>query len=219
MVRVSRTTVGSSSSADGGEFGPVPDRGVPWHRAEMEQSPGFVIVEGDSDAAAIRTLAARLGRDLQAEGVSVRSAHGVTNFTRTVDQLRRRHPGARLSGLYDEADERHVRRALGLAEVDVPRRSDIEALGFFVCVSDLEDELIRALGTEAVESVLDENDELRSFRRFQAQPQHRDGATSQQLRRFLGTRATRKIRYGRLLVEALDLGRVPVPLSRILDVA
>jgi hypothetical protein len=185
----------------------------------MDRPHGFVIVEGDSDAAAVRALAARYGRDLDADGVVVRSAHGVTNFTRTVDQLRRQHPRATVCGLYDEAEERHVRRALGLPEAAPISGGDIEALGFFVCVSDLEDELIRALGTDLVEAVLDEHDELCSFRRFQAQPQHRDGATSQQLRRFLGTRATRKVRYGRFLVEALDLGRVPPPLRRVLEVA
>jgi len=34
--------------------------------------------------------------------------------------------------------------------------------GFFGCVNDLEDELIRALGTVAVESLLEAQDELRS---------------------------------------------------------
>jgi hypothetical protein len=45
--------------------------------------------------------------------------------------------------------------------------------GFFACVDDLEDELIRALGTEAVERVLDVHGELASFRRMEAMPQHR----------------------------------------------
>lgn len=201
------------------DFGPVGTPGYLCHRSKMDRPQGFVIVEGDSDAAAVRALAARYGRDLEADGIVVRSAHGVTNFTRMVDQLRRRHPMATVCGLYDEAEERHVLRALGLPETPPVARAEIEARGFFVCVSDLEDELIRALGTDQVEAVLDEHDELRSFRRFQAQPQHRDGATSQQLRRFLGTRATRKVRYGRFLVEALDLQRVPPPLQRLLDVA
>lgn len=185
----------------------------------MDRPRSFVIVEGDSDAAAVRALAHRLGRDLAAEGVEVRVAHGVTNYPKLVDQLRRRRPSARIVGLYDEAEERHVRRALGLPDPPASQRSDIEAAGFFACVSDLEDELIRSLGTAVVEAVLADHDELRSFRRFQEQPQHRDGATSQQLRRFLGTRATRKVRYGRWLVEALDLGRTPPPLRRILEVA
>ncbi|MEU5517987.1 ATP-dependent endonuclease, partial [Streptomyces griseoaurantiacus] len=38
----------------------------------------------------------------------------------------------------------------------------------------------------------------------------------QLLRRFLGTKKGRKIRYGRLLVEALDERRVPGPLEGLL---
>jgi hypothetical protein len=34
--------------------------------------------------------------------------------------------------------------------------------------------------------------------------------------RFLGTKKGRKIRYGRLLVEALDSERVPAPLDNLL---
>jgi len=36
------------------------------------------------------------------------------------------------------------------------------------------------------------------------------------LRRFLGTRAGRKVRYGTLLVDALDLDRVPGALDGVL---
>jgi hypothetical protein len=36
------------------------------------------------------------------------------------------------------------------------------------------------------------------------------------LRRFLGTRSGRKIRYGHVLAEALDLTQVPWPLARVL---
>jgi hypothetical protein len=38
----------------------------------------------------------------------------------------------------------------------------------------------------------------------------------QQLRRFMGTRGGRKIHYARLLVDALDLTRMPRPLDRVL---
>jgi hypothetical protein len=58
--------------------------------------------------------------------------------------------------------------------------------------------------------------ELDSFRRFQDQPAQRGRNVSAQLRRFMGTRARRKIRYGSLLVNALDLQRVPRPLELVL---
>ena len=92
-----------------------------------------------------------------------------------------------------------------------------ESFGFFACKADLEDELIRALGTEAVERVLAAQDELNSFRRFQAMPQHRRSPLAQQLRRFLGTRATRKIRSAQHLVEALEVSRLPRPLAQLAE--
>jgi hypothetical protein len=199
-----------------------------------------VLVEGPSDAAAVGALAERLDRDLLAEGVHVEVADGVTNFpgalarlvgtgpvgqggreARARDATRAesgaRRPARRVLGLYDEAEEAHVRRGLrrvGLgADLD---RNGIEACGFFVCVADLEDELIRALGPAAVEAVLDAQGELRAFRMFQRQPAQRGRPVEAQLRRFMGTRSLRKIRYGRLLVDALDLERVPLPLDRLL---
>jgi len=183
----------------------------------------LVLVEGDSDAAAVRALADRLGVDLDLHRVEVCSAGGVTNFSRVLADFVRTHPGEDFFGMYDVADERHVRRALAHAAVPVAADESLESFGFFACVADLEDELIRALGVAAVERVLDAQAELASFRRFQAMPQHRGEATHQQLRRFLGTKATRKIRSARRLVEALDLARLPRPLAqlaaRLLDAA
>ena len=92
----------------------------------------------------------------------------------------------------------------------------IEALGFFVCDADLEDELIRALGTTAVERVLEAQGELGSFRKFQVQPAQLGRDHRAQLRRFMGTRAGRKIRYGSLLIDALELDRVPPALDLVL---
>ena len=94
--------------------------------------------------------------------------------------------------------------------------ADMEALGFFVCVADLEDELIRALGADAVERIVAAQGELGSFRTLQKQAAQQGRTTEAQLRRFMGSRGGRKIRYGRLLVDALDLTRVPRPLDRVL---
>ena len=82
-------------------------------------------------------------------------------------------------------------------------------IAFHACDVDLEDELIRAVGTAGVERVLEAEGELASLRRFQDQPGQRDRDLHAQLHRFLGTRAGRKVRYGTLLVDALDLDRVP----------
>ena len=88
--------------------------------------------------------------------------------------------------------------------------------GFFVCVTDLEDELIRSLGVAATEQLIHAQGELGSFRTFAKQPAQRDRPREQQLRRFLGTRSGRKIRYGHVLAAALDLTRVPRPLAGVL---
>jgi hypothetical protein len=93
----------------------------------------------------------------------------------------------------------------------------MEAHGFFVCCRDLEDELIRALGTDAVLAVVEANGELRAFRTMQSQPAQRGHTVEEQLHRFIGTKSGRKARYARALVEALDLAHVPAPLSRLLD--
>ncbi len=92
----------------------------------------------------------------------------------------------------------------------------MEAAGFYVCVADLEDELIRALGSDAVERVVAAAGELGSWRTFQKQPAWRGQPVDQQLRRFMGTHSGRNIRYASLLVEALDLDRVPRPLDAVL---
>jgi hypothetical protein len=185
--------------------------------------PTLVLVEGASDAAAVRALADLIGCDLGLHHIQIRSAGGVTNFPRDLADFLRAHPGANVCGMYDIAEERHVRRALANAALPIAAQESPEAFGFFACVADLEDELIRALGTEAVERVLAAQDELESFRRFQGMPQHRQTPVHRQLRRFLGTRATRKIRSAQRLVEALDPARLPHPLvqlaAKLLDAA
>ena len=65
----------------------------------------------------------------------------------------------------------------------------MERLGFYVCVADLEDELIRSLGAAAVERVVDAQGDLRSFRTLQKQAAWQERSTEEQLRRFLGSGA------------------------------
>ena len=86
-----------------------------------------------------------------------------------------------------------------------------------VCVTDLEDELIRGLGPDAVIAIIEAQGELGSLRILQRQPFHRDRSVEQVLWRFMGTRSGRKSTYARLLVEALDLDRAPPPLDGVLE--
>jgi hypothetical protein len=173
----------------------------------------LVLVEGESDAAAVRALANLVGLDLARHQVWLQSTNGVTNYSRALSTFTLAHPDAWLCGLYDVADERYVRRALSRLATPIADDASVESFGFFACVADLEDELIRALGVESVERVIEAQGELASLRRFQAMPQHRGTPVQQQLRRFLGTRATRKIRSAQHLVEALAVDQVPPPLA------
>jgi hypothetical protein len=185
--------------------------------ARVDGARAIVLVEGLSDQIALETLAARRGRDLDGEGVVVvpiGGAHAIGHFLARFGPMR---PATRLAGLYDMGEEELFRHHLERAGFGTRlTRPEMERLGFHVCVVDLEDELIRALGPDAVEAVLDAHDDLEPFRTFQRQPQWRGQATERQLRRFLGSADRRKLRYARFLVEALDLDRVPRPLDAVL---
>jgi hypothetical protein len=176
-----------------------------------------VLVEGISDQVALQALAARRGRDLAAEGVAVVPMGGARNLRRFLELFGPRGLNLRLAGLCDDGEEGDFRRGLEQAGLGADLgRADMEALGFYVCVADLEDELIRCLGVTGVEQVVEAQGELGSFRTFQRQPAWRARRSEEQLRRFIGTHSGRKIRYARLLVDALDLAGVPRPLDRVL---
>jgi Overcoming lysogenization defect protein-like, TOPRIM domain len=176
-----------------------------------------VLVEGASDKLALETLAERRGRNLDAERVSVipvGGAHAIGSF---LDVFGPQGLNVRLAGLCDAGEERHFQRALERTGLGADlTRPDMERLGFYVCVADLEDELIRSLGADSVERVIAAQADLESFRTLQKQPAWRGRAREEQLRRFMGSGGSRKIRYARLLVHALDLARVPRPLDGVL---
>ncbi|HWM74106.1 MAG TPA: TOPRIM nucleotidyl transferase/hydrolase domain-containing protein [Nocardioides sp.] len=176
-----------------------------------------VLVEGASDQVAVITLAARLGRDLTREGVLVAATGGATNIGHHLERLGPRGLQARLAGLYDASEERFVRKGLDRAGIATPEtRADLEALGFFACVHDLEDELTRALGIARVLKVIEEHGDLPAFRILQQQPAHRDSTDERRLQRFWGTTGGRKTAYAAHFVEALDLAAVPRPLDQLL---
>jgi hypothetical protein len=176
-----------------------------------------VLVEGISDQIAVETLAARHGRDLAAEGIVVLPTGGVHGMTRYLRRFGPPGTGARLAGLCDEAEEHIVRRGMAAAGLGSPgSRADLERLGFAVCVADLEDELIRAAGTARAVQVLDAHGDLAAFRTIQRQPAWRGKDEAAQLRRFIGAGSQRKLRYARLLTEAIAADRMPHPLEVVI---
>ena len=184
---------------------------------ETSAERAVVLVEGMSDRRAVEALARRHGRDLESEGIAVVPIGGAQAIGAFLERFGPHGLGLTLAGLCDAGEEGHYRRALERAEMGTGlTRDGMERLGFYVCDADLEDELIRSLGAEQVERIVADQGELGPFRTFQKQPAHRGRPLEAQLRRFLGTTSGRKIRYGTLLVDALDLGRVPRPLERVL---
>ncbi|NUV77152.1 TOPRIM nucleotidyl transferase/hydrolase domain-containing protein [Streptomyces fungicidicus] len=166
-----------------------------------------VLLEGLSDLAAVETLAARQGRDLAAEGVCVVQMAGAMNVGRYALTLGPPGLGLRLTGLCDIRERPFYERGFGHAGAP--------ADAVFACSADLEDELIRALGTARVEELVHAGGDDRAWQTFLRQPARVGRPRPQQLRRFLGTKKGRKIRYGHLLVEALGPDQVPAPLTHL----
>jgi hypothetical protein len=176
-----------------------------------------VLVEGTSDQIALETLAQRRDRNLHAEGISIVPIGGAQAIGRFLDLFGPKGRNIRLAGMCDVGEEDHFRRGLERAGLGSNlTRARMEARGFYVCVVDLEDELIRCLGTAGVERVADAEGDLQSFRTLQKQAPWQGRNHEEQLRRFMGSGGRRKIRYARLLVEALDLDHVPRPLDGVL---
>ncbi len=186
--------------------------------AKVATAHAVVLVEGISDQIAVETLAARCGQDLAARHVVVVPTGGAHAMARHLTQLGPAGAGLRLAGLCDLAEENVVRRGLASAGIGIPgSRAELERLGFYVCVEDLEDELIRAIGAAGVEALIDSQGDLGSFRSLQRQPQWRGKPTGAQLRRFLGSGASRKLRYARLLAGTVHADRLPHPLEALLS--
>ena len=213
-----RFNLAAATWAAAGADAPAPAASAVRELATVAGLRTVVLVEGVSDRAALEALAERRGRTLDAEGVSILPLGGATSIGRFVDLLGPHGLDVRLAGLCDVGEESHFRRGVERFGLGANlTRAEMESLGFFVCIADLEDELIRALGVAAVEQVVDAQGDLRALRTFQNQPAQRERTTEQQLRRFMGTQSGRKSHYASALVDALDLTRAPRPLDRLLE--
>lgn len=201
---------------DGYESGPeAPIRAAARALARVAGARTVVLVEGISDQVAVETVATCLGRDLAQEGVVVvpiGGAHAIRQILAT-DALRATSPSdggdtgpggrpPRLTALCDRREAAIFRRAL----------AGVEHLGLYVCVEDLEEELIRGAGVPAVEALFEAHGDLSSLRTLQNQPAWRGRRPEDQIHRFLSAGARRKIRYAHLLAEAAP----PAPVTELL---
>ena len=158
---------------------------------------GVVLVEGITDRIALEAVARRLGMDLG--DVQIVPIGGAQAIRRAAAQ----YEGARVAGLCDVGEERWFRRVLGDAT--------------YVCVEDLEDELIRAVGVERMQKVVAAQGELETFRNFQNQVYWRGQPVERQLRRWLQASDGRGKRYPPLLIAALEPSELPPPLTGVLE--
>jgi hypothetical protein len=157
-------------------------------------APTLIAVEGNSDAVVLETVARRLGRDLTEERIAIRPIGGAHAIRRFVAEL---GPGADVRGLCDESEQHLFRRVL----------DDV-----YVCIPDLEGELIRALGIERMLEIVDRD----AFATMQRQPAQRGRPVELQLHRWLRSSSSRSHHYLPLLAAALELHRVPAPLLGVL---
>lgn len=205
---------------DGYDSGPdATTRALAGALTKIDDAAVLILVEGLSDRIALETAAAVRGRDLAAERVLIVPIGGAHAIGRFLTELGPLTTQVRLAGLCDVREEEIFRRALVAAAVGTPHtRADMAGLGFHVCVDDLEEELIRAVGVAGVEVLFDSQGDLGSLRSLQRQPAWRGQEPARQMWRFLRAGSRRNLRYARLLTEAaMDRDALPRPLEALLD--
>jgi hypothetical protein len=177
----------------------------------------IVLVEGVTDELALMLAARRLGRDLDAEGVSVVPINGAHAISRFLRQLAAQAPGAKLAGLYDEGEEEVIRAALERAgHGPLVGRSQLEGVGFFACTADLEDELIRAVSETDLSRLIELEGDAQPWRKFRNQQAWRGRPVDEQFHRFIRSVSERNTRYVRAIVETIDPSRLPRPVRLLL---
>ncbi len=121
------------------------------------------VVPVESDRSAVEALGRRRVTPLDGR-VAVMATGGVTNIRHFVERygVERDGPtglGLRLTGLCDAGDVERVLERCGL-----PTRGALDAVGFFVCDSDLEDEWIGVIGCGGMERFIATQGEPAAFR-------------------------------------------------------
>ena len=184
----------------------------------MSAERTVVLVEGVTDELALTLAARRLGRDLEAGGVSVVPINGARAINPFLRRLAAEEPPANVAGLYDEGEEDVIRAALDRAgygpNLD---RSGLERVGFFACSTDLEDELVRAAGETIFSRLIELEGDAQPWHTFRKQRAWQGRPVDQQFRRFIRSVSDRNSRYIRAIVETIDPSKLPRPMRRLLD--
>lgn len=178
----------------------------------------LVLVEGVTDVLALTLAARRLGRDLEAAGVSVVPINGAHAISRFLERMAADKPRPNIAGLYDEGEEDVIRAALRRAGYGPALEAgDLERIGFFACRADLEDELVRAAGVQLISRLIELEGDRQAWHTFRVQHAWQGRPMEQQFRRFMRSQSERNSRYIRATIEAIDPSKLPRPLRRLLD--
>jgi hypothetical protein len=175
----------------------------------------WVLLEGLSDVAAVRTVAATLGIDLVGSSVRVVDMGGATNVRRCVRAAVQQR-GPRVVGMCDVKEAGFVVRALRDVGCAVGSATDLPRWGFQLCDRDLEDELLRALTPSQLGVVLTGLGLTARFEAFRRQPAWSGRDPHEQLRRFAGVASGRKELMAQALAAALDATTLPPPIAALM---
>lgn len=176
-----------------------------------------VLVEGLSDKYAIEALAERKGKHLDALGVSVVAMRGCGQIGTFLSLLGKKGLRVQLVGMCDGAEVAEWAKALDAHGYGkTMNQAAMAKAGFFVCDKDLEDVLVSAVGTAEAVKIITSEGEKAAFDAYAKQPAHAGKTVHEQVCGFLHTRG-RQIRYAPLLVDALDLTKLPAPLMGVVD--
>ena len=154
--------------------------------AEAFFAQGVILVEGDSDKFALEAVAEKVGRNLDGEGITIVSLEGGGGLGTFLGMLGPRGFSLKLAGLCDQDSQSGWIKKLDEAGVgSVLDRAAMERVGFYVCESDLEDELLRALGVDEALEIVQERGDRAAFDFYSQEPRHSDLDTHDQLLGFL----------------------------------
>jgi len=171
-----------------------------------------VLVEGYSDRVALLHLATRLKRDLDAEGITIIAMDGGSGLGTYLRLFGSTGLKLHVTGMCDEDKEAQWLSELQKAGFSITDRASMQAAGFVVCVKDLEQEFVKALGLAGAQSVIANEGKAGAFAAFQKQPAHGVVPLDEQLRRYF---QKDKIRWAVPLMEAINLKAIPRPLNEL----
>jgi predicted ATPase len=184
--------------------------------AEAYFAETVILVEGFSDFLAVRVLAATLGVELDAAGVSLISLDGADVLVHYLRLFGPEGLDLDLRGLCDADHEDEWRARLTQAGISVTDRDSMKNRGFHVCDPDLEAELLGALDTERVSEAIVADGGQRLFESYANQPAQQGRSTEELQIGFVQTPRA-KIRWAPLIAAEIGSDEVPAPLRALLE--